>query len=64
MAWDTQVRSQDKSYQKFKKMVLDTFLLNTQHYEWKIKNKDEQYIYIYMKESDSWENLIAALFEF
>ena len=42
MAWETGVQSQVKSYQRLKKMVLDTCLLNTQHYKVQIKNKVEQ----------------------
>ena len=33
MAQETGVQSQVKSYQRLKKMVLDTALLNTQHFK-------------------------------
>ena len=39
MAWETEVQSPDK---KKKKMVLDTCLLNAQHYKVHIKDKMEQ----------------------
>ena len=42
MVWDTGVQSQVESYQRLKKMVLDTSLLNTQHYKGRIKGKVEQ----------------------
>ena len=41
MARETSVQSQVKSYQTLKKMVLDANLLNTQHYEVRIKGKVE-----------------------
>ena len=53
MAWDTRVQSQGESYQRLKKkkkkkkkkkMVLDTSLLNTQHYKIEIQSKVEQSI--------------------
>ena len=34
MGWETGVQSQVESYQRLKKMVLDTALLNTQYYKW------------------------------
>ena len=42
MVLETRVQSQVKSYQRLKKMVLDTALLNTQHYNVWIKGKVEQ----------------------
>ena len=42
MAWETSVQSQVESYQRLKKTVLETFLLNTQHYKVLIKGKEEQ----------------------
>ena len=36
------VQSQVESYQRLKKMVLDTSLLNTQHHNVRIKGKVEQ----------------------
>ena len=42
MAWDTWVQFQVASYQRLKKMVLDTSLLNTQQYKVHIKGKVEQ----------------------
>ena len=42
MARETWVQSQVESYQRLKKMVLDTSLLNTQHYKVSIKGKVEQ----------------------
>ena len=36
---ETRVQSQIKSYQRLKKLVLDTSLLNTQHYKVQIKGK-------------------------
>ena len=42
MVWETGVQSQVESYQRLKKMVLDTALLNTQHYKVGIKNKVKQ----------------------
>ena len=42
MAQETRLESQVESYQRFKKMVLDTYLFNTQHYKVKIKCKAEQ----------------------
>ena len=41
MVQETRVQSQVKSYQRLKKMVLDTALLNTQHYKVSIKGKME-----------------------
>ena len=41
MTWKTEVQSQVKSYQRLKKMVLDTTLLNTQCYKVRIKGKVE-----------------------
>ena len=38
----TGVQSQVESYQRLKKMVLDISLLNTQHYNLRIKGKVEQ----------------------
>ena len=37
MVQETCVQSQVESYQRLKKMVLDPALLNTQHYEVRIK---------------------------
>ena len=42
MVWETRVQSQIKSYQRLKKMVLDSTLLNTQNYKVRIKGKVEQ----------------------
>ena len=42
MARETSVQSQVDSNQRLKKMVLDAALLNTQHYEVKIKGKVEE----------------------
>ena len=42
MVQEIGVQSWVKSYQRLKKMVLDAALLNTQHYEVKIKDKVEQ----------------------
>ena len=42
MIQETGVQSQIRSYQRLKKMVLDTSLLNTQHYKVRIKGKVEQ----------------------
>ena len=42
MARKTWVQSQVESYQKTLKMVLDTTLLNTQHYKVRFKGKVEQ----------------------
>ena len=42
MARETKVQSQFASYQRLKKMVLDTSLLNTQYYKVYIKGKVEQ----------------------
>ena len=42
MIRETGVQSQVESYQRLKKMVLDTTLLNTQHYKVRIKGKVEQ----------------------
>ena len=39
---ETGVQSQFESYQRLKKMILDTFLLNTQHYKVRIKGKVER----------------------
>ena len=39
---ETGVQSQVESYQRLKKMVLDTALFNTQHYKVWIKGKVEQ----------------------
>ena len=39
MVWETGVHSQVESYQRLKKMVLDTSLLNTHHYKVHIKGK-------------------------
>ena len=36
---ETGVKSQVESYQRLKKIVLDTALLNTQHYKVRIKDK-------------------------
>ena len=43
MIRETAVQSQVESYQRLKKMVLDTSLLNTQHYKVRIKGRVEQY---------------------
>ena len=42
MVRKTGVQSSVESYQRFKKMVLDTTLPNTQHYKVRIKGKVEQ----------------------
>ena len=42
MVWETGVLFQVEPYQRLKKMVLDTSLLNTQHYKVSIKGKVEQ----------------------
>ena len=42
MACEIWIQSQVESYQRLKKMVLDTTLLNTQHYKVRIKSKVEQ----------------------
>ena len=42
MVRETRVQSQVESYQRRKKMVLDTSLLNTQYYKVRIKGKVEQ----------------------
>ena len=42
MVWETRVQFQVESYQRLKKMVLDTSLLNTQHYKVLIKDEVEQ----------------------
>ena len=42
MVRETGVQSQVESYQRLKKMVLDATLLNTQHYEVRIKGKVKQ----------------------
>ena len=42
MVQETRVQSQVELYQRLKKMVLDTTLLNTQHYSVRIKGKVEQ----------------------
>ena len=42
MALETWVQSQVESYQRLLKMVLDTTLLNTQHYKVRFKGKVEQ----------------------
>ena len=42
MVRETGVQSQVESYQRLKKMVLDTSLLNIQHYKVCIKGKVEQ----------------------
>ena len=42
MAQETGVQSQVESYQRLKKMVLDSSLLNTQHYKVGFKGKVEQ----------------------
>ena len=39
---ETEVQSQVESYQRFKKMVFDAALLNTQHYKIGIKGKVDQ----------------------
>ena len=43
MARESWVQSQDESYQRLKKMVLDASLLNTQHYKVRIMGKVEQF---------------------
>ena len=42
MIRETGVQSQVESYQRLKKIVLDTSLPNTQHYKVRIKGKVEQ----------------------
>ena len=42
MAWETWVQSLGRAIPKTQKMVLDTSLLNTQHYKVRIKGKVEQ----------------------
>ena len=42
MGRETGVQSQVESYQRLKKIVLDTSLLNTQHYKVRFKGKVEQ----------------------
>ena len=42
MVRETRVQSPVESYQRLKKMVFDTFLLNTQDYKVRIKGKVEQ----------------------
>ena len=42
MAQETWDQSQVESYQRLKKMVLDAFLLNTQHYKVGIEGKVKQ----------------------
>ena len=42
MGRETGVQSQVESYQRLKKMVLDTTLLNTQHYKVRFKGIVEQ----------------------
>ena len=42
MARETRFHSEVESYQRLKKMVLDTSLLNTQHYKVRIKGKVDQ----------------------
>ena len=42
MAQGTGAQSQVESYQKTEKVVLDTSLLNTQHYKVRFKGKEEQ----------------------
>ena len=42
MARESGVQSQVESYQRLKKMVLDTSLLNTQQYKVRVKGKVEQ----------------------
>ena len=42
MVWETGVQSQVESYQRLKKIVLDTALFNTQYYKVRIKGKMEQ----------------------
>ena len=42
MVQETGVQSQVELYQRLKKMVLDSSLLNTQHYKVQIKGKVEQ----------------------
>ena len=44
MAQETGVQSQVESYQRLKKRVLDTSLLNIQHYKVRIKGKVEHSI--------------------
>ena len=56
MAWETGVQSQTVSYQKLKKMVLDIFLFDTQHYKVRIKGKVEQ-----SRESSDWKGYIGAI---
>ena len=50
MVWETGVQSQVESYQRLKKMVLDSALLNTQHYKVRIKGK--------VKQSREWSSTI------
>ena len=40
MSQETRVQSQVDSYQKLKKMVLDSSFLNTQHYKVRFKGRD------------------------
>ena len=40
MVLETGVQSQVKSYQRLKKMVLDTAFFNTQHYKLRIKGME------------------------
>ena len=42
MTQDTGVQSQVESYQRFKKIILDTSLLNIRYYKIRIKGKVEQ----------------------
>ena len=42
MARETGVESQVESYERFKKMIQDASLLNTQHHKVRIKGKVEQ----------------------
>ena len=42
MAQETGILSQVESYQRLKKVVLDTSLVNTQHYKVRFKGKVEQ----------------------
>ena len=39
MGWETRVQSQVESYQRLKKIMLDTSFLNTQHYKVRFKSK-------------------------
>ena len=43
MVLETWVQSQVESYQRLKKMVIDTALLNTEYYKAMIKSKVKQY---------------------